>query len=580
MYTADPGNAGLGLRDRSDDDARGRMLGGSSGINYMAYVRGHPGDFDAWAGGGRTGWSYDDVLPSSRRARAWRRAATSSSTPTHTTPRAVGCVRPRAGPRGRARVRRPPPSQPASPSVTTTAATEAARPGSCRCIQTTTRSGKRSSTYHAFLEGDAEQRPNLRIITDAQVTRIVLDDDDSDATGDQGIEYRRDGRDRGRSPPPRKSIVCAGAIGSPHLLMLSGIGPRDELEAAGVRCRLDAPGVGKHLQDHLHTPLMFDAPGVGVSMAELGLSLGPDALRSPAGPLPVDPADDANLPPELQALKAEAERRLTEWATTGHGLAASSMFEATVFFSTGLGDEHTHDAQSGSSPAATTPTSGTRCCASSRPSSSPIPTTQLGPEATSIIVLSMLVQPHSEGEIRLVSNDPDVHPDIHMNYYDDPHDLAVMVAAMRRSLDIVAHWPANHNIGPALIPPALAQRHGHTPGDPLSDELLEDFARHYSMTVYHPTSTCRIGTVVDPDLRVRGITNLRVADASVMPTIVSGNTNAACIMIGEKAAELIAVDHAIALHNHTHQSARSTSFTSAAAALRFGRSLERSVNND
>ena len=395
-----------------------------------------------------------------------------------------------------------------------------------------------------------------------------------------GIEYRRDGGAIEVISASKEVIVCAGAIGSPHLLMLSGIGPRDELEAAGVRCRLDAPGVGKHLQDHLHTPLMFDAPGVGVSMAELGMSLGPDALRSAAGPLPVDPADDANLPPELQALKEEAERRLTEWATTGHGLAASSMFEATVFFSTGLGDEHTHDAQLGFFACGYNADIWNAVLRVEPAEFLPDPDTQLGPEATSIIVMSMLAQPHSEGEIRLVSNDPDVHPDIHMNYYDDPHDLAVMVAAMRRSLDIVAHWPANHNIGPALIPPALAQRHGHTPGDPLSDELLEDFARHYSMTVYHPTSTCRIGTVVDPDLRVRGITNLRVADASVMPTVVSGNTNAACIMIGEKAAELIAVDHAIALHNHTHQSARSTSFTSAAAALRFGRSLERSVNND
>ena len=142
-------------------------------------------------------------------------------------------------------------------------------------------------------------------------------------------------------------MLSAGAVGSPHVLMLSGIGPRAELEAVGVPCQLDAPDVGKHLKDHLQVGLLFPAPGVGVSMSQMGLSMGPDALRAPAGPLPADPADDADLPEELQALKAEAERRVTEWATTGHGLVSSSLYEACAWFSTGLGDDHTHDAQLG-----------------------------------------------------------------------------------------------------------------------------------------------------------------------------------------------------------------------------------------
>ena len=142
-------------------------------------------------------------------------------------------------------------------------------------------------------------------------------------------------------------MLSAGAVGSPHVLMLSGVGPRSELEAVGVPCHLDAPDVGKHLKDHLQVGLVFPAPGIGVSMSQMGLSMGPDALRAPAGPLPADPADDADLPEELRALKAEAERRVTEWATTGHGLVSSSLYEACAWFSTGLGDDHTHDAQLG-----------------------------------------------------------------------------------------------------------------------------------------------------------------------------------------------------------------------------------------
>jgi choline dehydrogenase-like flavoprotein len=134
-----------------------------------------------------------------------------------------------------------------------------------------------------------------------------------------------------------------------------------------------------------------------------------------------------------------------------------------------------------------------------------------------------------------------------MNYYADPHDVKVMVAVMRRALEIVANWPSHRKLGPLHVPPAIAKKHGYTEGAPLSDELLADIAMHFSITVYHLVSTCRIGSVVDPRLCVMGVNNLRVADASVMPNIVSGNTNAASIMIGEKAAEMIAVDHGVKL---------------------------------
>ena len=140
-------------------------------------------------------------------------------------------------------------------------------------------------------------------------------------------------------------ILSAGAVGSPQLLLLSGIGPRKELEAVGISCAVDSPDVGKHLKDHIQVPLFFHSSSSGVPISQVAISMGPAALRQPAGPLPADPAEDANLPAELKALKQEAERQIIEWATTGTGLASSSLYDAAAWFSTGLGDPHSHDAQ-------------------------------------------------------------------------------------------------------------------------------------------------------------------------------------------------------------------------------------------
>ena len=162
-----------------------------------------------------------------------------------------------------------------------------------------------------------------------------------------------------------------------------------------------------------------------------------------------------------------------------------------------------------------------------------------------MIVLANPVLPHSEGEIVLEGADAPTHPAIRMNYFGDAHDMKVMIAVLRRSLDVVAHWPAHRKIGPLMVPPLLAKKHGHQEGATPGDALLEDLALHFSLTVYHLTSTCRIGSVVDLRLRVEGVGRLRVADASVMPNVVSGNTNAAAIMIGERAAEMVAADHGV-----------------------------------
>jgi choline dehydrogenase len=544
MYTADAGGCGLGLDEGRMMVPRGKMLGGSSGINYMAYVRGHPGDFDAWAAGGATGWSYDEVLPYFKKSESLAPSGDIVvDAEAHNTTGALGVS-------VRAPVLR-------AGQQFVDAAVAAGIPrgdyngrdrggagGVVSLLQTTTRDGKRASTYHAFLEGDAEQRPNLEVICHAHVTRVVLEGDGSTLRA-TGVEYRTADGATHVVRADREVILSGGAVGSPQVLMLSGIGPRAELEAVGVPCTLDAPEVGKHLKDHLQVGLMFPAPGMGVSMTDIGTSMGPDALRAPNGPLPADPADDSSLSPELQALKADAERRVTEWATTGHGLVSSSLYDAAAFCSTGLGDDHTHDAQLAVFVTGYNRDIWQRCLRVDPDDYFDDADTALAPDAESIFVLANPVQPHSEGEIRLTSADPLAHPDIRMNYYGDPYDLEVMIAVLRRALDIAEHWP--EQLGPLLVPKKLAGKHGYTPGDRPSDALLADMARYYSFTVYHLTSTCRIGSVVDPQLRVQGVQGLRVADASVMPNVVSGNTNAACIMIGEKAAEMLAAEHGVQL---------------------------------
>jgi choline dehydrogenase len=546
MYTADPGKAGLGLIDRRMPVPRGKMLGGSSGMNYMAYVRGHPGDFDAWSEGGASGWSYEDVLPYFCKSEGFvlsddivvDLAAHGRDGPLGVSVRSPVLAGSHAFVAAAEAV--------GIPSGDYNGRDRGGPAGVSSLFQTTTRDGKRSSTYRAFLEGEAEERPNLIIITRAQVTRVTLDGA-GDAPSATGIEYRSQAGKTETITASREVILCAGAVGSPHILMLSGIGPRRELEAANVPCALDLPDVGKHLKDHLYVTLSYPAPGIGISRTAICLALGPDALREPEGPLPADPADDAKLSGELADLKSRAERGLEEWNRTGTGLAASSLYEATAFFSTGLGDPHSHDAQIGLFLALSSEdemrelerTEATEFCAD--------PARMTAADFEGMSLLAYLALPHSEGEIVLVSADPETAPEINMNYYAEPHDLEIMVAVIRRSLELAENWPGPAKLGPLNMPPKLAEQHGYNPGERPSDALLEDLALHYSLTVYHSSCTCRIGDVVDPDLRVKGVGKLSIADASVMPNIVSGNTNAAAIMIGEKAAEMIARRHGVQL---------------------------------
>jgi len=541
MYTADPGNAGLGLRGRRVPVPRGKMLGGSSGLNYMAYVRGHPADFDSWAEAGASGWSYAEVLPYFRKSECLTPCdEIVIDEPAHNNagPLAVSIRSPildgarefvqaaeAAGiPRGDYNGRN-----------------RGGAAGVSSLVQTNTRQGKRSSTYRAFLEGHTEHRSNLTIITGAQVTRVLLENTQGEFEA-KGVEYRNAAGEIDTAMASKEIVLSSGSVGTPHLLLLSGIGPRRELETVGITCLVDSEHVGKHLKDHIQVPLFFSAPGVGVSMSSVGVSMGPAVLRHPSGPLPSDPNEDDNLPDQLRALKQEAERQVTEWATTGSGLAASSLYEAAAWFSTGLGEQHSHDAQIAFIPCGYNYDLWHGCLNIDTSLYFDDAHTRLAPNTENMIVLANPVLPRSEGQIVIESADPDTYPAIRMNYFDDEHDMKVMIAVLRRALEIVSHWP-NNKIGSLLVPPFLAEKHAFQEGATPSDDLLQDLALHFSITVYHLTSTCRIGSVVDSRLRVSGVRKLRVADASVMPNIVSGNTNAAVIMIGEKAAEMIASDH-------------------------------------
>jgi choline dehydrogenase len=541
MYRASAGNGAQGFQNKVMPVPRGKMLGGSSGINYMVFVRGHPGDFDNWEAKGATGWSFDDVKHCFERmeeVRPSNEAMIDSAGRGASGPIGVG-IRSPVIPASRQFVAA---GEAAGLSSGDYNGSGRHNPnGVVSLIQTNTRHGRRSSTYHGYLENDAELRENLTIITGANVTRLLLDGEGDDLRC-RGVEYRDSSGNHKSVEANKDTILSAGAVGSPHILMLSGIGCRRELEAVGISCRLDSPHVGKHLKDHYQVPMAFPAAGIGVALAELGLSAGPDALRGPDGPLPEDPADDVNLTGEQQAVKDESQRRLDEWLEHGTGYAASSIYDGIGFFSTGLGDDYTHDGQIGFIPTLYGPdVLGDRILYDLDEMFGD-PDKVLNLQAENVSLMASNCVPHSEGEIVIRSPDPLVHPEIKLNYFGDPHDLKVIVAVMRKVLSITEKW---EGLGDWIVPPRLAKLHGYEPGTVPSDAFLENVALHFAMTVYHLSCTCRMGDVVDERLRVMGVHGLRIADASVMPEIPSGNINAPCIMIGERASDLLKKDHDI-----------------------------------
>lgn len=440
---------------------RGRMLGGSSSLNAMAYIRGNRTDYDDWRDyHGATGWGFDDVLPYFVRAEGNNRLAG----PLH-------------GTDGPLRVE----DKVFDHQVCLAWVESAVEWGLRRTddfngesqmgagpFQLTCHDGRRWSAADAYLR-PALGRPNLEVRTNAQVTRVVVDNGRAD-----GVAYR-DGDEEIIVRADAEVLLCAGSINSPQLLLLSGIGPGDHLRDVGVDVVVDLPGVGSNLHDH-----------------------------------PTVPAIWRITVPDLPELAATPEAQ-TLWVEHRRGPLATSPSEMCAFFST-LGNQTVPDTQLhvGAVPFADT----------------------LAPPGCSCFTTTVsLLAPRSRGTLRLRSSDPLVHPEINLSFYDEQRDFDDVLRGLRTTIEMTRTGPVAEYLAEPLLPVEV------------DETALAQHVRRWTQTIYHPVGTCAMGTsdeaVVDPDLNVRGVHGLRVIDASVMPQVVRGNTNAATNMIAEKAADLI-----------------------------------------
>lgn len=445
---------------------RGRVLGGSSSINYMMYVRGNRLDYDGWAGLGNPGWSYDDVLAYFVRSEAnarYRDAYHGAEGPLP-----VG----------------DPPAYSRLTGIFMAAAAEAglaynpdpngaAQDGSCH-YQATIGPDGRASTAAAFLR-PVMQAPNLTTRTNALVTRVLFD-----GTKATGVEYiAAQGL---HTDHAGEVILCGGALNSPHLLMLSGIGNADELSQAGVRPRHDLPGVGRNLQDHLNVNVRYQ---ISEPLTLFGMT-----------------AEDAGA-------------AMREFRDHRSGPFSWNFLEAGGFYSVDPTAPHP-DTQF-----FFVPSFGTDFNDGS------------APDRHGFLLGSYANRPASRGTVKLASAYPLDKVVIDPDYLSAKPDLALAIGSIRRSREIgrQQHFAA---IGAAEIYPGPQAQ---------SDAELEVYVRSRASTTWHLSGTCKMGTdalaVVDPQLRVHGIDRLRVVDASIMPRLTSCNTNAPTIMIAEKAADMI-----------------------------------------
>jgi choline dehydrogenase len=435
---------------------RGRMLGGCSSINAMIYVRGNRLDYDAWADAGCTGWGYDDVLPYFRRSEDNERGedryhgvggplTVSESRSMHPLVDAMLQAAREAG-------------HEANPDF------NGARQEGVGRFQLTQRDGRRLSTADAFLH-PVRSRPNLTVLTHAYATRLTFD-----GTRATGVEISRLDEVK-QIRAEREVILSAGAYYSPQLLMLSGIGPEDQLAPMGIGVREALP-VGHNLQDHCMVNLNYTTTG-------------PSLFDAPS--------------PENFAL----------FETEGRGPLTSNIPEGAGFFRARSGVE-APDVEFHFAPGMLYDGGLT------------------APEAPGMAFGPVVVKPTGRGQVMLRSPMPLAKPRVVCNFLTTEEDRASMLAGLRMALDM-AEQPA---LRAAIDQPFRVP-------DSDSDSDLLAFARREGMTVFHPTSSCPMGAVVDPELRVYGVDGLRVADASVMPEITRANTNAAVIMIAEKAADLI-----------------------------------------
>jgi choline dehydrogenase len=475
-YRAEPDP---GLAGNTDHWPRGKVLGGSSSINAMVWIRGQREDFDGWAAAGNPGWSYDDVLPAFKAIEdneaggdEWR----GSGGPVHVTDltrfvhplchRYIAAARHVGLPHNRDF------NGPSQEGV--------------GVYQITTRDGRRMSAARAFLR-PAMKRRNVRVVTDALATRILFDG--KRATG---VEYLRNGRTE-VATAGREVIVSAGAVNTPQLLQLSGIGPGEHLQALGIPVLLANDNVGANLQDHQGINYTYRA-----RIATLN-----QILRPWWGKLAVG----------------------ARYLLLRNGPLSMSMNQGGGFFRTDASQPRPNMQLYFQAFSTVLPLPG------ERPILSPDPWPGFS------IGLSNC-RPTSRGSIAIRSANPREHPRIVANALSTDHDVAEMLAAVK-FLRRLAETPMMAEMIEEEVLPGAAV---------VEDEALIDDFRRRSGTVYHPVSTCRMGpepggAVVSPRLKVHGIEGLRVIDASVFPSVVSGNTNAAAIMTGWRGAEMVLADH-------------------------------------
>jgi len=456
-----------GAADRRVFWPRGKVLGGSSSINGMVYIRGQAEDFDHWRQLGNAGWSFDDVLPYFKRAEHQVRGADSF----HGT----------GGPLCVSDVAQHPICEAFIASSMELGFSRnddfnGARQDGVGYHQTTTRNGRRCSTAVGYLR-PALQRVNLRVVTEALTEKVLLE-----GRRAIGVSFRRDGR-LCVARAAREVILCGGAVNSPQLLMLSGIGPQPHLAGFGIPFVHHLPGVGQSLQDHYSAPIKLRCK------------------------LPVT-VNDVMLN-NARKLKAGLEYYMFH-----RGPLAMISSPAALFART-RPELASPDVKISISPfSADRPQDGLH-------------------RFSGFTSIAYQLRPESRGEIKLKSPDPFDAPAVHPNYLTTETDQSTIVAGLKLIRRILANPHLQQYIESEFQPGSAIE----------SDQQLLDYARRRGGTVYHPTSTCRMGTdpmaVVDAELRVHDIDGLRVADASIMPTVVSGNTNAAAIMIGEKLADMV-----------------------------------------
>ncbi len=468
MYQTEPEP---GLDGRTVFQPRGKVLGGSSSINGLLYVRGQHEDYDRWRQRGNAGWGYDDVLPYFRKAENQQRGADKYHGAGGPLP--VSDWR-HADPLSEAFV-----VAAAQTGIPTNPDFNGASQEGAGFFQTTTQRGRRASTAYSYLR-PAKNRSNLEVETSALAQRILFD-----GRRARAVEYRQGGALR--TARARKEIlVSSGAYNSPQLLQLSGVGPAELLKQHGIDIVLDAPGVGNDLQDHLQVRLVTRCSQ------------------------PVTLNDILNHP--VRRVMAGAR-----YAAFRKGPLTIAAGTSGAFFKT--------------NPRLATPDIQIHFL--------PFSTDRMGEKLHSFSAFSASVcqlRPESRGSLRIKSADPAVPPEIRINYLATETDRTAFIEGFKILRQILA--------APALKPYAVDEI---LPGSKVtSDEDILAFCRQTGSTVYHPTSTCRMGNdplaVVDQRLRVRGIEGLRVVDASVMPDLMSGNTNAPTIMIAEKASDMILED--------------------------------------